>query len=261
MSIIPPNKIKQALKEDRPVIGTMVVESRQVAVMQFLANAGFDFAIIDNEHGPFTIETIAELSRAARHHGLTPVVRVPDIAYPLIAQPLDAGAQAIMIPRITEAGQVRQAIQMMKYPPLGSRGSALSRGYTGFRSGSVVEAMAQANEETMLIVQIETRQALENREEIIALPGVDAALIGPNDLAIALGVPGQLNHPDMQSAIQAMIATCQQHNVVPALHINDLELARYWAGQGMRLLSFKSEVGLMMQAGQEAALALRQAFG
>lgn len=106
-SIIPPNRIKQALQAGQAVAGTMVVEIRQPAVMQLLANAGFDFVIIDNEHGAFNLETIADLSRTAIYVGLTPLVRIPDLTYPYVAQTLDAGAQGIMAPRITEPEQVR----------------------------------------------------------------------------------------------------------------------------------------------------------
>lgn len=238
----------------------MVVEFRQAAVMQLLANAGFDFVIIDNEHGPFNIETIADLTRAAKHLGLTPLVRVPDLTYPHLAQPLDAGAQGLMIPRIFNAQQVRQVVQMIKYPPLGIRGNALNRGYTDFKGGSVAETMARVNEETMLIVQIETQDALDQLEEIVAIPGVDVALIGPNDLSIALGVPGQMDHPRLQAAIEKTIETCRQHNVCPAIHMNDLELAVYWAKQGMRLVSSNAEIGLLVQGGSAVSSAIRGAF-
>lgn len=260
-SIIPPNRIKQALQAGQAVVGTMVVEIRQPAVMQLLANAGFDFVIIDNEHGVFNPETIADLSRTAIYVGLTPIVRIPDLTYPYIAQTLDAGAQGIMVPRITEPQQVRQAVQMMKYPPVGQRGNALSRGYTNFKSGPVAEVMATVNQETMLIVQIETRPALENLEEIITVPGVDAAFIGPNDLSIALGLPGQLKSPEVEAAISGTITACQRHGVVPALHMNDAALAAYWARQGMRLISVGSEAGLMVSAGLGVTAALAETFG
>lgn len=260
-SIIPPNRIKQALQAGQTVAGTMVVEIRQPAVMQLLANAGFDFVIIDNEHGAFNLETIADLSRTAIYVGLTPIVRIPDLTYPYVAQTLDAGAQGIMAPRITEPEQVRQAVQMMKYPPLGQRGNALSRGYTNFKSGPVGDVMAAVNEQTMLIVQIETRPALENLEQIITIPGVDAALIGPNDLSIALGVPGQLESSTLHTAISHTIATCQQHGVTPALHMNEVNLAVYWVKQGMRLISVGSEAGLMMKGGLGVTTALAEALG
>ena len=107
-NIIIANRAKKALRDGQSVIGIMVVEIRQASIMQLLANAGFDFVIVDNEHGPFSIESIADLCRSARQVGLTPIVRVPDWTYPDLAQPLDAGAQGVMIPRITNAQQVRE---------------------------------------------------------------------------------------------------------------------------------------------------------
>jgi 2-keto-3-deoxy-L-rhamnonate aldolase RhmA len=253
--------MKRALKAGQPQVGTMIAELRQPAVMQLLANAGFDFVIIDNEHGPFNIETIADLSRTALYVGLTPLVRIPDLAYPYIAQSLDAGAQGVMVPRITEAAQVREVVQMMKHPPLGWRGNALARGYSRFLSGSVSEVLAAVNEETLLVVQIETQQAIENLAEIVAVPGVDVALIGPSDLSISLGVPGQLDAPLMQEAIEATIAACQNQGVTPALHINNVELAVYWAKKGMQVLSSGSEAGLLVQAGQQLTGRLGEALG
>jgi 2-dehydro-3-deoxyglucarate aldolase/4-hydroxy-2-oxoheptanedioate aldolase len=260
-SLIPINRIKHALRDGQAVIGTMIVEFRQPSVVQLLANAGFEFFIIDNEHGPFTIETIADLTRAAVYMGLTPLVRVPELTYAHIAQSLDAGAQGIMAPRISTAAQVREVLQMMKYPPEGRRGNALSRGYTQFKSGPVAEVMAQVNEETLLIVQVEMREAVENIDEIVSTPGVDVALIGPNDLSIALGVPGQQNHATVQAAIQKTMAACQRHGVAPGIHMNDLSLAVHWARQGMRLVSSNAEIGLLVKAGQEVTKSIGEALG
>lgn len=256
--IIPPNKMKQALAEGKTVFGTMVVEIRQPSVMQLLANAGFDFVIIDNEHGQFTIETIADLSRAARLVGVTPIVRVPEIAYAAITQPLDGGAQGIMIPRVTERHQVEEAVQMMKYPPLGRRGSVTGRGHTDFRSGAIDEMTVAANRESSLIVQIETRQALEHIDEILSVAGVDAALVGPTDLSVALGVPGEMDSPELTRSIEFTLTACGKHRVVPALHMNDLSLAAAWAKRGMRIISFSAETSLMMRAGREALETLKQ---
>lgn len=260
-SLIAPNLMKQAIKDGKNPIGTMIAEIRQPAVVQLLANAGFDFVIIDNEHGGFNIETIADLSRTAKYVGVTPLVRIPEVAYPYIAQVLDAGAQGIMLPRITEAAQVEEAVQCMKYPPLGRRGLALSRGHTNFRSGSMPEAIERTNEETLLIVQIETRQAIDAIDAILSVPGVDVALVGPADLSISLGVPGQMEAPVLKEAIETVIAACQRHGVAPAIHMNDLALATYWAKNGMQILSSNAETGLMMKAGREVTGALRGAFG
>ncbi|MFN8494683.1 MAG: aldolase/citrate lyase family protein [Caldilineaceae bacterium] len=259
-SVIAPNRAKHALRDGQAIIGTMVAEIRQPAVMQLLANAGFDYVIIDNEHGPFNIETIADLSRTALYVGLTPIVRVPDLTYPYIAQALDSGAQGVMIPRITSVEQVQQAVQIVKYPPVGQRGSALTRGYTNFRGGSVVEVMTQANDETMVVIQIETRAALEQIDAIVAVPGVDVAFIGPNDLSIALGVPGQTTSPVLVSAIEAVMAACQRHGVTAAIQMNDLKLAVQWAQHSLKMISFSAETGLLMSAGLNATTAIRQAY-
>ncbi len=252
------NKAKQLLKDGGAVVGTMLVEFRQTAVMQLLANAGFDFVIIDNEHGPFDIETIADISRIARLLGVTPIVRVPDIAYAEITQPLDAGAQGIMIPRVSNVQQVRDALQMMKYPPEGRRGSVMARGHTEFKGGDVSEMMAASNRETMLVVQIETKEALESIDGILSVPGVDVGFIGPNDLSIALGVSGKLDSPPMQQAVSRLVEVCRKHNVTPAIQANDLALGQQWSRAGMRMLSFNSEAGLMMKAGIDATTALRK---
>ncbi len=143
---------------------------------------------------------------------------------------------------------------------MGMRGSALSRGYTNFKAGSVPETIATSNEETMLLVQIETKAALENIEEIVTVPGVDMLFVGPNDLSISLGVPGQIDHPEMRAAIEKVIAVCRQHGVFPGAQMNDLELAIYWAKKGIRLLSSVSEAGLMTRAGLEVTTVIKPEF-
>ncbi len=260
MSIFPVNRTKQALNDGQPAVGTMLAEIRQPSVMQLLSNAGFDFVVIDNEHGPFTIERIAELSRTARNLGLTPIVRVPDLAYPYLAQPLDAGAQGLMLPRVTNADQVKEAVQIMKYPPFGSRGCAFGRGATDFRGAPLTETMATANDETMLIVQIETKEAVENIDEILAVPGVDVAFVGPTDLSISLGVPGQTDSPVLTAAIEQVIAVCQRNGVVPGIQMNDLDLAVEWAKKGMRLISSMSETALLVSAGSQVTSVIGGAF-
>jgi len=260
-SIIPQNRLKHLLREGKSAIGTMLVEVRQASVMQVLSNAGLDFVIIDNEHGAFNIETIASLSQAARQVGVTPIVRVPEWSYAHITQPLDSGAQGIMAPRITEPGQVQEIIQMMKYPPVGKRGTVVGRGHTELKTGSVVEMMSDANEESMLIVQIETRQALETVDQILAVRGVDAAFVGPMDLSVALGIPGKMTDPILVAAITSVIEACSLAKVIPAIQMNDLTLASHWASKGMKLISFNSEIGMLTQAATGAVASIAGAMG
>jgi 2-keto-3-deoxy-L-rhamnonate aldolase RhmA len=146
---------------------------------------------------------------------------------------------------------------MMKYPPDGRRGAVLARGHTRFRGGALPEALAASNRETFLVVQIETREAMERVDDLLSLRGVDAALVGPTDLSVALGVPGQLESPALVQAIEATLAACARHGVVPAIHHNDVRQAAHWAGRGMRMVSVNSEAGYVMRAAAEAVAAVR----
>lgn len=257
-SIIPPNLIRSKLARGELVVGTMLIELRQPSVMTMLANAGFDFVLIDNEHGPFSVETIADLSRGARDAGVTPIVRIPELTYAHVAQALDGGAQGIMLPRVTARAQVEECIKFMKYPPAGRRGAVLARGHTAFRAGPLAETLAVANRETFLIVQIETAEAVEHLDEILSVPGVDAALVGPTDLSLALGVPGSTDAPALIQAIERTMASCKTHGVLPAIHTNDVAMTAGWARRGMRLVSINSEVGLLTAGARAAIGVIRQ---
>ena len=238
----------------------MLVEIRQPSIMQVLSNAGFDFVIIDGEHGPFSIETIADLTRAARQVNVTPIVRVPEITYTAITQSLDAGAQGIMIPRVTEPKHVESALQYMKYPPIGKRGSVLARGHTEFKVGDLRNALKTLNDESMLIVQIETKEAAENLDAILSIEGVDAALVGPTDLTVAFDKHGNFADPHIKATIENVVTSCRQHGVIPAIHMNELDQALTWAANGMRMVSFNSEIGLLTMTGRQSSASLRNAF-
>lgn len=256
---VPPNRLRARLAEGRPLIGTMVVELRQPSIMFVLADAGLDFCLIDSEHGPFSIESIATLSRAGRITGVTPIVRIPEITYAHITQPLDAGAQGIMIPRVTGPEQVRFCLECMKYPPDGRRGVVMARGHTDFRGagGPLAESLAAMNRETFLVVQIETSEAVNRLDELLSIPGVDAALVGPTDLSVSLGIPGQMENPALSGAIERTIAACQKHAVVPAIHTNDVAATAAWARRGMRLVSISSEMGLLLAGLRNAVGTIR----
>jgi len=254
---VPACRLRERLASGALSVGTMVAELRQPSLMNLLALAGFDFVILDGEHGPLGLETLVDLSRAARAAGLTPIVRPPDLQYALLTQPLDGGAQGIMLPRVTGPEQVREALTFMKYAPEGRRGAVLARGHTGFRAGPLIETLAAFNRETVLIVQIETAEAVDRLDDILAVPGVDAALIGPTDLSLALGVGGQLDHPTLTTAIETTMDACRRHGVAPAIHTNDVAMTAAWARRGMRLVSIASEAGLLISGARQAVETIR----
>ena len=256
--VVPASSLRERLEAGEGAICTMVGELRQPSVMQLLANAGYDAVIVDGEHGAFSNETIGDLCRAASLVGVTPIVRVPGLAYEPIAQALDGGAQAVMVPRVTGAADAARAVAFAKYPPVGERGCAFGRGQTRFRSGPIAETMAAANRESLVVVQIETREALAEIDEITALPGVEIAFVGPTDLSIALGIAGQLDHPDLVHAIERVASSCRNAGIWSALYLGELELAQRYAST-IDLICHSNEVTLLANAATEAVQAIRKA--
>ena len=251
------NRVRRALLRGETVVGTMVQELRTPCLAQVLAAAGFDFFMMDMEHGAFSLETVADLAQVGRLAGIVPLVRVPDHGYPWLARPLDAGVMGLMVPRIESRVQVEAVVQAIRYPPAGRRGCGGLTRQVEFGPVSVQEWLGWANEETLLIVQIEERAALEDIDGILSVPGVDVALVGPNDLSISLGVPGEHGHPIMRAAMERVVEAAARHGVASGLHVRDLEVLTSWRARGMRFLMYSSDVGMLRQAGEEGVRALR----
>ena len=187
-----------------------------------------------------------------------PIVRVPACDYIPIAQALDAGAQGVMVPRIVGVEDAADAVAIATYPPAGRRGSALARGHTLFRGGDVSAAIAAMNTERLVVIQIETLPSLEACEQIAALDGVDVLFVGPNDLSIALGVPGELSHPLVEAAIERVAAACRVTGRWSALQMNTVESAVRWAPR-VDIMSHSAEIGLLQTAATVAVAAVRSA--
>jgi 2-keto-3-deoxy-L-rhamnonate aldolase RhmA len=243
--IVPENICRSKLKSGQFVLGTMLVHTRQPVVMNILEQAGYDFVIIDNEHGVFTNETISDLSVAARNANITPIVRVTDGTYTQVAQALDGGVQGIMLPRVYTVDQVQDVAKIMKYPPEGMRGCAAGRASNDFQRADVGEFMEGFNREGMLLVQVETTEILEHLDEVAAIDAVDVLFVGPNDLSIAFGVPGQVKDSRVTDACQRVIETCKKHGKTPGLQVNVADDLAGWKDRGMQMLSAGSEMGFL----------------
>jgi 2-keto-3-deoxy-L-rhamnonate aldolase RhmA len=251
------NKAKARLREGGIALGTMVSEMRTEEAAYVLGAAGFDFFVIDTEHGSADMETVQRLCRAARSAGIAPLVRVTEITYALIARALDAGALGLMVPHVETARDAREIVRCAKYPPLGERGFGLRSAVTDYARVAVPEAIAWSNAETMLMAQVESRRCLDNLDEIAATPGLDVLLIGPTDLSIALEVPGQLLHPTMQEAYRHVVATAQRRGLAAGIHPSDLAVVRHGREIGMRCLMYSSEIRLLLEASRQTVMALR----
>jgi 2-keto-3-deoxy-L-rhamnonate aldolase RhmA len=239
----------------------MLADVKQQSAVQVLHNAGLDFVIIDNEHGMFTNEQLSALCRYAVAIGITPIVRVPDLQYHLIAQSLDGGAQGLVLPRIYTAEEVRRVVSYARYPPLGLRGSAQWRAYAGWRGGGVRDCMDVMNREVLLLFQIETAESVRDMEEILSVPGVDGTLVGPNDLSINLGTPDDWESDVMQAAMRKVVDVCDRLGLISGIHISDAQQSVRYGNMGYRLLSANSETGFMQGAATEFVKTVKGSLG
>jgi 2-dehydro-3-deoxyglucarate aldolase/4-hydroxy-2-oxoheptanedioate aldolase len=255
-----PNPIKQALVEGRPVIGTMIVQERSPAIVQLLAQYGLDYLFIDMEHGPYSFETAADLIQVARLAGITPLVRVSDTQYSIYARVLDAGAQGIMTPRVETVEQVERILRFSRYPPLGQRGFSRLAAHLNYMEVDVPAYIAYANSSLVNIIQIETRQAVENIEALIAVPGVDGVIMGMDDLSLSLGIPGDTAHPLAEEMLERVVSACQARGMPWGLHIPDLDRLEKWIKRGMLLITYTSDIWIYQQALRDGVGRLRQAI-
>ena len=189
------SELKAKLKNGGLVIGTMISEIRNPNLVYMLAQCGFDFFIIDNEHGAYSPETISNMIAAARGAAISIVVRIPEIRREAIMKPLDSGAAGLLVPMVNTADQAKEIMTYAKYPPMGNRGVGLSRAHSSYGRPNAAEYLDQANQATFIAVQAESPQAIENLESIASTPGVDAIFVGPADLTVGMEIPGQITHP------------------------------------------------------------------
>lgn len=251
--------LKAKLKEGSLAVGIMISEIRNPNLAYLLAQCGYDFFIIDNEHGSYSPETISDIIAAARGAGISTIVRIPEIRRETILKPLDCGAAGLLVPLVNTADQAREIIAHAKYPPLGNRGVALSRPHSLYGRPKAEEYLVQANETTFIAVQAESPEAIENLEKIAATPGIDAIFVGPSDLSVGLGIPGQISHPKEVEAIGKVVAVCQKHSIIPGIHMSKLETLKEWIQKGMRFVSFSSDVDLLARGAADSLAQIRKA--
>jgi len=251
------NPVREKLRRGETIFGTMVREFASPEVCEILARAGFDFLLIDGEHAPYCYETIARLAAVVRMTGAACLARVSDAAYTLIARMLDVGVEGVMVPRVETKATVEEVVAAVKYPPLGRRGWGLGRIHLGDLPCSVAESIAHFNENTVVIIQIESQLALENLEGMVGVPGVDVALVGPADLSISLGCPGEFESPRMEKALEHVVEVCDRKGMACGVHFPNLELWKKWRARGMGFVLCSNDGAIFAEAAKGFASRLR----
>ena len=251
------NPVKQTLAQGGTAVGTMAFEFCTPGLARLAANAGADFIIYDMEHTGWSIETVRDLIASGDGAPIVPFVRVPATQYHFIARVLDVGAMGIMVPMVGDAAQAEMIVQSAKYPPLGQRGAAFHMAHDGYAGGDVGEKMRSANDEVVLIAQIENRSGLENVERIAAVDGIDILWIGQFDLSNFLGIPGQFTHPTFLDAIKRVTEACQRYGKTAAFMVPSVEEGLERMRQGFRCVAYWGDLWIYQQGPKQGVAALK----
>ena len=251
------NRVKQTLAAGGSALGTMIFEFSTTGIGRIAAEAGADFVIFDQEHTGWSVETVRMLVATSRAADLGAFVRVPATQYHLMSRVLDVGAHGLMIPMVESEEQARLVVQSAKYPPQGRRGAGFGLAHDDYRDGDILEKMRAANEEGLLIAQIETRSGVENVDRIAAVEGIDVLWIGHFDLTNSLGIPGQFDHSEYRRAVDAVLTACDRHGKAAGFMVNSVEQGRALLAQGFRILAYWGDAWLFKQALRDGLSSIR----
>jgi len=228
------NLLTQA-RHTEPLVG-LIVKMSNYAIVELAGHLNFDFVLIDTEHGVGEGLELDHHLRAADAARIPAIVRISDLSRTEVARALDGGATGVVIPQVGSAEEAATAVQFAHYPPVGRRGLATSTraGHQGVLAAK--EHLAAAEQDTLVIVQIESRAGVENCASILAVPGVSAVWIGLNDLSLEYGYHNQLDHPGIQAAVDTVLAQTRVTATPVFIIADDNETARLWAARGARAL-------------------------
>lgn len=252
------NPARARLQNDQLSIGVGVRLARGAEIGRIMRSCGWDWLFIDLEHGAMSLDTAGQISVAALDAGIAPIVRVPQGQFDMATRALDAGAWGIVMPHVDTAEEATQIVARVKYPPQGHRSVMGALPQFGYRGVGVGAAARVVNAEMLVAAMIETPRAVENAVEIAAVPGIDVLLIGTNDLAMEMGIPGEFAHVDMAAAYQKVIDACQRAGKWPGMggcYID--ELLRRYIAMGMRMILGGNDLPFLMAGATERANVLR----
>lgn len=248
------NTIKAKLQAGGSVLGTCVTDYITTEVAPTIKAAGLDFFFIDTEHSVADYRDIQNLVRSAKAFGVIPLVRVTQTEGHLISRALDVGAMGIVAPRVHSVEQAQSVIHAMKFPPVGGRGYGLRGIIHDFDFAGAEAEMESSNKETMAILQMESKECVEAIYDITAVPGVDATMVGPFDLSVSLGIPGDFENSIFWDAFDRMVDACNKNGVAPGVHMASTKMLQRAQEHGARFLVYGSDVSMML-AGWKAARA------
>lgn len=257
MSIVKNHALAQ-LKAGKLAIGMGLRQARTVDIAQIAKTAGFDWLFIDCEHSSMGTDTAAQICAASLAVGITPIVRVPGYEHYLASRMLDNGAQGIVVPHVDTAVMARRVADHCRFPPTGKRSMGGGLQQTGFAPMPIGEVASAVNAETLVVVMIESPEGVANCEAIAATPGIDALLIGTNDLCFEMGIPGKFDDPKVEDAYTKVIAACKKHGKFPGMGgLYTAPFLEKYTGMGVQLILSGSDFAFLMRAATAQAAMVR----
>lgn len=239
-------EFKDKINSGQTVIGPFM-KTCDPALVECAGFSGMDFAILDMEHGPISIQSMQNNIRAAQVSGLLPIVRVADITEESIGKALDIGAAGVEIPQIVNAEQARKAVKMAKFFPQGERGMCRFVRASKY-SATDREMYFKNSNEIIIIAQLEGKEAIDNLDEILDVEGIDILFIGPYDLSQSLGVPGQTTHKLVIDAMKNIIQKAKAKNKIIGTFTDSDETLKMWIDAGVQYISYSVDMGIFYES-------------
>jgi 4-hydroxy-2-oxoheptanedioate aldolase len=213
----------------------------EAGLVEVLGYQGWDFIVFDGEHGVIEPRDCEHMVRAAELRDVTPIVRVTTNLAPVILRYMDSGAQGLHVPWVNSAAEAEAVVRSVKYGPRGIRGLAGVRASDYGQAAPFAEYVQQANAETLVIIHIETAEAVEQLPEIVKVDGLDVIFIGPTDLSHSYGVPGQPQHATVQAAMQRIVDTVAATDLALGIMVANAQGAQQWRERGARYIAIGLE--------------------
>ena len=248
--------IKAALKQGQLLIGSFF-RLPSPDLVEIFGEAGFDFIIIDQEHGPVSAETVSNLVRACDLTGMAAVVRIPDNLPWMVQQALDVGALGVQVPQVGTVADAERTVRAAKFAPEGSRGVCRNVRAARYSSRDRYAYLEGANRDTLVVIQIESKAGVENLEGILSVPGIDAVFLGPYDLSQSLGIPGQTDHPLVRSTMDQVVTACRRAGVAAGVYADTPEAIRHWASMGAQYIAVGVDTALIYSLTRKQVAELR----
>lgn len=248
------NELKRKLYSGKPSLGTWITIGNP-DVVDILKQLPFDWFVFDTEHSYFSIETVKNMQLALTDSSACPIVRVGQLDQLLIKRALDIGSQGLVVPLVNTAEDASKYVSYAMYPPAGVRGAGPGR--AAKYGNNLSEYLRTANDELLLVAQIETRQALSNVDSIVSTKGIDVAFVGPTDMTMSLGLIDDRWNPKVVEAMQTVIKACEKHGKIPGTLAVTAEEAKKWLGLGFKFVALGSDSKHLFQ-GAKSFLQLAQ---